>query len=69
MAALIAFMNGFWGRAIRIIVGVALIGYGLLSLGGTTGLIIAIIGVVPLAMGIWGRCLFELIYHPTRGTV
>ncbi len=69
MAALIAFMNGFWGRAIRIVVGIVLIGYGLLGLGGTTGLIIAVIGVIPLAMGIWGRCLLELIYHPTRGTV
>lgn len=69
MAALIAFMNGFWGRAIRIVVGIVLIGYGLLGLGGTTGLIIAVVGVIPLAMGIWGRCLLELIYHPTRGTV
>lgn len=69
MAALIAFMNGSWGRAIRIVLGVALIGYGLLSLGGTTGSIVAIVGVVPLAMGIWGRCLLELIYHPARGTV
>jgi len=69
MAALIAFMNGFWGRAMRIVVGLALIAYGVFSLGSATGLIIAVVGVVPLAMGIWGRCLLELVYHPTRGTV
>jgi len=68
MATLIAFMNGFWGRAIRIVLGVVLMGYGFLGLGGTTGLIIAIIGLIPLVMGIWGRCLLELLSHPKRGT-
>lgn len=51
------------------VVGLALIAYGLLGLGGTTGVIVAIVGVVPLAMGLWGHCLLELVAHPTHGSV
>lgn len=69
MASLIEFMHSFWGRALRVIVGVALIAYGLAGIGGTGGVIVAIIGLVPLIMGAWGRCLLELAYHPVRRTV
>jgi hypothetical protein len=61
MAGLIGFMNGFWGRALRVVLGVALIAYGLLMLGGTPGIVVAIVGLVPLAMGLWGHCLLELV--------
>lgn len=63
MNGFVDFMNGVWGRLIRIALGVALIGYGLFGLGDTLGLIIAVIGVVPLGMGLWGHCLPELVIH------
>lgn len=58
-------MNGFWGRALRAGAGVALIAYGLLGLGGPAGLIVALVGVLPLALGLWGRCLLELVARAT----
>ena len=61
MTGLVTFMNTTTGRAARAVLGLALIAWGLASLGGTTGLIVAIVGLVPLAMGLWGRCLLELI--------
>lgn len=67
MSGLIGFMNGVWGRALRILLGLALIAYGLLGLGGTAGLIVALVGVIPLALGAWGRCLLELVSRsPSR---
>lgn len=68
MSKLIGFMNGFWGRAIRAVLGIALIVYGLTTVGGLVGIVIAAVGLVALAMGLWGRCLLELAYHPTRST-
>jgi hypothetical protein len=61
MAGLASFMNGAIGRIARVILGVVLIYVGLSSVGGTAGVVIAVIGVVPLVMGLWGRCLIELI--------
>lgn len=61
MNGLIGFMNGGIGRAARIVLGLALIALGLLSIQGTVGVVVAIVGLVPLVMGIWGRCLLELV--------
>jgi hypothetical protein len=49
------------GRAARIILGLALITLGILSIQGTTGVVVAAVGLVPLAMGAWGRCLLDLV--------
>jgi small-conductance mechanosensitive channel len=69
MSGFIGFMNGFWGRAIRIILGLVLIAFGLLTLGGTVGVIVALIGLIPLAMGLWGHCLLELVAPSQHHTV
>ncbi len=61
MIGLIGFMNGAVGRAARVVLGLALVAWGLLSLGGTTGIAVAVIGLLPIAMGLWGRCLLELV--------
>ncbi len=61
MAALIAFMEGTWGRVLRVIVGLLLVYYGWTS-GGTAGWIILIVGLVPLVMGIWGPCLLGKLF-------
>ncbi len=61
MNALINWMNGALGRAARVILGLALIYVGLAAVGGAAGLIVALIGLAPIAMGVWGRCLLEAV--------
>lgn len=62
MAALATFMNGIWGRLLRIVLGLVLIWWGFFASGATTvGIIVGVIGIVPLAMGAWGRCLLEFL--------
>lgn len=60
MNALITFMNSLAGRALRVVLGLVLIGWGWLSLGGTVGIVVAVVGLLPLIMGLWGRCTLEL---------
>ncbi|MFQ5341669.1 MAG: hypothetical protein ACE5F6_09015 [Anaerolineae bacterium] len=56
MTGLTHFMNGAWGRLLRVVVGLALIYWGWIVLGATTaGIVVAIIGLVPLIMGLGGR--------------
>lgn len=61
MSALIDFMNGPVGRLARIALGVAIILTALTTMSGTASWIVAIIGVVPIVMGVSGRCLIEAI--------
>ncbi len=61
MGGLVSFMNGGIGRLARVVLGAVLIYVGLSAVGGTAGAVIAVIGVVPIVMGVWGRCLIELI--------
>ncbi len=49
-------MNSPAGRVARAVAGLALIGAGA-AIGGTGGLVLALIGVVPLAAGAAGACL------------
>ncbi|MBI3966243.1 MAG: DUF2892 domain-containing protein [Chloroflexi bacterium] len=59
-------MNSIWGRAARIILGLALMAYGYFVLGGTVGIIVAVVGILPILLGLWGRCLFELFTSSPR---
>jgi hypothetical protein len=61
MMAFAKFMAGPVGRAARIILGVALIVVGLASVGGTGGIILAVIGVVPILAGGLNFCLIAPI--------
>ncbi len=61
MNALVNFMNGSLGRAARVMLGLALIYVGLALMGGTLGLIVAVIGLLPIAMCVWGHCLLEFL--------
>jgi hypothetical protein len=61
------FMAGPIGRGARALVGIVLIVVGLAS-GGTGGWILAIVGVVPLAAGVFNVCLIApLIKAPFSG--
>lgn len=64
MNGLIQFMNSVWGRAARVILGLALIWYGLFVLGGTAGVIVAVIGLIPIGLGLAGRCVLEPFASP-----
>ena len=68
MNGLVAFMNGTWGRALRVILGLVLIYIGLFVWGGgAAGTILALVGLLPIVMGLWGRCLIEFLIPSTRG--
>ena len=62
MKALIDFMQGSVGRASRVILGLALIYVGLAVVGGTAGIIVAVIGLLPIAMGLWSPCLLGFVF-------
>ncbi len=66
MNTLIRFMQDYVGRAVRVILGLALIYIGIAVVGGTLGTILAIVGLLPIAMGVWGPCLLGLIYKPNH---
>lgn len=61
MRALVSFMNGPIGRVARIGLGVALIAVGFGVVGGTGGMILAAVGLVPIALGASGHCLLEVV--------
>ena len=58
MNAFVKFMASTTGRIVRIVAGIALIAWGLMGLGGTTGIIVAVIGAVPFLAGVFDFCLF-----------
>jgi len=62
------FMANPVGRAVRIVAGLALIAIGLIVIKGMTGIIVAVIGVVPLLAGVLNVCLIAaVIGAPFRG--
>jgi hypothetical protein len=62
MKAFFGFMASPAGRILRIIAGLALILIGLLVLKGVGGWILAIVGLVPLAAGLFDRCVFAPLF-------
>jgi hypothetical protein len=62
MDKLFAVMEGPAGRGARIALGVLLIMLGFARIGGPGGLALAVVGLVPLAMGVWGPCLLRLAF-------
>ena len=62
------FMAGWPGRLTRIIAGAVLIGIGLGVVEGTWGTVLAIVGGVPIAAGVFNVCLIApLLRAPFRG--
>lgn len=56
------FMSSTAGRLIRILAGIALILIGLMSVGGTAGIILAAVGLVPLVAGLFNFCVFAPLF-------
>ena len=61
-----AVMEGPVGRVLRVALGVVLIYLGLVRMSGTGGRVLAIAGLLPLAMGLWGPCLVNLAIRRLR---
>jgi hypothetical protein len=62
MHALFAFLGGTNGRVVRALAGLALILIGLLLVQGAGGWILAIIGLAPLAAGVFDFCIFAPLF-------
>jgi len=50
------------GRITRIVAGIALIVLGLLVIHGVGGIIVAIVGLVPLVAGLFDFCVFAPLF-------
>lgn len=62
----LSFMNTSVGRAIRVVVGLALIVVGLL-IGGVAGTVLAVFALAPIATGVFGLCpINPLVGQPMR---
>ena len=63
MNPFISFMASRNGRIVRIVVGLALVVWGFFGIDNvTTGTIVLIIGLVPLAAGIFDFCVFAPLF-------
>ena len=68
MNPLISFLASKTGRIIRIVAGIALIAWGLLGLSAPIGIIVAVVGLVPLLAGLFDVCVFAPLFkNPFRG--
>jgi hypothetical protein len=62
------FMSSGLGRGLRIVAGIILIAVGLAVVGGTGGIVLAVIGLVPLLAGVFDVCLFAPLFGaPLKG--
>lgn len=62
MNPFVAFMASTTGRIVRAVAGILLIAWGLLGLGGATGVVVAVIGALPLAAGVFDFCVFAPLF-------
>jgi Protein of unknown function (DUF2892) len=68
MNPFVSFMASTPGRITRIVAGVALVLWGLMGLQSTTGIVVAVIGVVPLLAGLFDFCIFAPLFgNPISG--
>jgi hypothetical protein len=68
MNPFIKFLASGTGRVVRIVAGIILIAAGLLGLQGTVGIVVAVIGAVPLLAGLFDFCLFAPLFsYPLSG--
>ena len=61
--------EGMIDRAVRVVLGVALLIIGFAAMGGTAGTVVGIVGLVPLLTGLAGWCpLYSVFGIRTTGT-
>jgi hypothetical protein len=62
MNPFIKFMASTAGRVTRVVAGIALILWGLIGIGGGTGTLVVLIGLVPLLAGLFDFCVFAPLF-------
>ena len=68
MNPFVSFMASATGRIVRIVAGIVLVAWGWFGLGGTIGIIVAVIGLVPLLAGVFDFCVFAPLFgNPLSG--
>lgn len=68
MNGFVNFMASTTGRIARIVAGIALIALGLLVVKDTAGIVVAVVGVLPLAAGVFDFCVFAPLFgRPLSG--
>lgn len=65
MGSFVSFMQSLVGRLLRIVAGIALIAIGLFVTTNGWGIVVAVIGAVPLIAGLVGVCLFAPLFGYT----
>jgi hypothetical protein len=69
MNPIIKFLASTTGRIVRIIAGIALVVWGIVGLSGTAGIVVAVIGAVPLLAGLFDFCVFAPLFgNPLSGS-
>jgi hypothetical protein len=69
MNPFVKFMASTTGRIVRIVAGIGLVLWGVLGLGGTIGIVVAVVGAVPLLAGIFDFCVFAPLFgNPLSGS-
>jgi hypothetical protein len=63
------FMSSGAGRALRIVAGLVLVALGLFFVNGALGLILIIVGAIPLVAGVFDICIIGALFlgTPLRG--
>ena len=62
MNPFVSFLASPAGRIVRILAGIALVVWGLWGIGSTAGMVVAIIGLVPLVAGVFDFCVFAPLF-------
>jgi len=62
MNSFCTFMASTTGRIIRIVAGIVLIVWGWMGLGGTAGIVVVVVGLVPLLAGLFDFCVFAPLF-------
>jgi Inner membrane protein YgaP-like, transmembrane domain len=62
MNPFVKFMSSTSGRITRIVAGVVLIALGLLVIHGVGGIILAVVGLLPLVAGLFDDCVFAPLF-------
>jgi len=62
MNPFIKFMASTAGRVTRVVAGIVLVAWGLLGIGGTAGIVVTIVGLVPLMAGLFDFCVFAPLF-------
>jgi hypothetical protein len=63
----VTFMASPAGRLTRIVAGAALIAPGIFRLGGTIGIVVAVVGLLPLVAGLIDICAFAPLFGAPLG--